>query len=241
MILIILGIAVIALYLSFIMMKSSVVRSILVTIFGAITIVSLLLINMNDVQHYGMKKETVETTKTIYSASPNAQLPMLLKQDVGTSGKHNVYIYKLSAKGKTTHTKADYDIHNRVQTGAAKATITEKKTRYTYKSDFYQTLFMNQNQHELVKQTNTIKVPSNWAVLTTTQAKALGKQLASMKNPDAATKAKMAAAIQAQVTAQIKANPALASKSQELAKAAQAKLQAQVIQDAIKQVKATVK
>ena len=241
MILIILGVAVIALYLSFIMMKSSVVRSILVAVFGAIMLGSLVLISMNDTQHFGMEKETVTRTQNIYSASPSAQLPMLLKQNVGTSGKHQVYIYKLSEKGKVTHTKADYDIHNRVQTGATKATLTEKKVRYTYKNDFYKNLFFSQNQHELVSQTNTLKVPSNWTVLTTTQAKALSKQLASLQKPDAATKAKMAAAIQAQVTAQIKANPALAAKSQELAKAAQAKLQAQVIQDAINKVKATVK
>jgi len=241
MILIILGVAVIALYLSFIMMKSSVVRSILVAIFGVIMLGSLVLISMNDTQHFGMKKETVETTQKIYTASPNAQLPMLLKQNIGTSGKHQVYIYKLSEKGKAKHTKADYVVHNQVKTGAKTATLVEKKTRWTYKNDFYKNLFFNQNQHELVKQDNTLNVPSNWTVLTTTQAKALGEKLAKLQKPDAATKAKMAAAIQADVTAQIKANPALASQAAALAKAAQAKMQAQVIQDTIKQVKATVK
>ncbi len=98
MILIILGIAVIALYLSFIMMKSSVVRSILVTIFGAITIVSLLLINMNDVQHYGMKKETVETTKpsTLPHQMHNCQCcsSKMLGQAVSTMCTSTSYLLK---------------------------------------------------------------------------------------------------------------------------------------------------
>ncbi len=231
-------ISTICLYLAFIMMKNSVIRSFLVTIFGAVLVGSLFLVYANDHSHFGMEKVTTTTTSTIYSASTSKQLPLLLRQDVGTSGEHQVYIYKLNPKHKATHTKADYDVQNKVVATTSKsASITSKKTVWQYKNNFYKTLFMNQNNHHLIKQVNTIKLPKTWTELTTKQSKALGKKLAALKNPSASVKAKMTAAIQQAVIAAKTKDPNMTAAEQKSVIAqAKAALQAQMIQEAIKAV-----
>lgn len=234
-------IGVIGLYLSFIMMKNGLLRGLLVAVFGVVMIGSLYLVNANDSNHFGMEKVTTTKTQTIYTASPSKALPMLLKQDVGTSGKRQVYIYKLSAKGKTTHTKADYLITNKVQTGT-KATLKTVRTEWVYKNNFYQSFFSNQNNHKLIRQTNTLTVPKDWLQLTTTQAKALAKKLKAAQNPTAAQKAKMQAAVQQAVIAAKTANPNLtAAQQKQVIAQTQAKLQQQAIQAAVKAVKANTK
>ncbi|KRM54572.1 DUF4811 domain-containing protein [Lacticaseibacillus sharpeae] len=236
-------ISTIALYLAFIMMRTSVLRSVLVVIFGAGLMGSMFMVYANDHSHFGMEKVTTTQTSTIYSASPSKALPLLLRQDVGTDGKHQVYIYKLNPKHKATHTKADYDVHNKVvATNAKSATLTSKKTVWRYKNGFFKTLFMNQNNNHLVKQVNTIELPKTWTELSTKQAKALSKRLASLKNPSAKQKAQMAAAVQQAVIAAKMKNPHLtAAQQKQVIAQAQAKLQAAAIQAAIKQVKASVK
>ena len=77
MILWFLGLTVIGLYLSFIMMKRSSLRSTLIAVFGIGVVGSLLLITLNDNAHFCMVKRTTTDEQTIYTASPNAQLPML--------------------------------------------------------------------------------------------------------------------------------------------------------------------
>ncbi len=229
-------IGVIGLYLSFIMMKNGVWRVILSAIFGVIMIGSLYLVNANDRSHLGMEKVTTTKTVTITSASPSKALPMLLHQGVGTSGKRQVYIYKVA--GKTTHTKADYLVSNRVVTGD-KATVKSVKTAWVYKNDFYKSFFANQNNHKLIKQVNTITIPKTWTSLSTKQAKALAKRLKAAQNPTAAQKAKMTAAIQQAVIQAKMKNPAMtAAQQKQVIAQAKAKLQQAAIQQAIKAVKA---
>lgn len=79
-------ISAICLYLAFIMMKNSALRSILVTIFGLALMGSMFLVYANDHSHFGMEKVTTTKTSTIYSASPSKALPLLLKQNIGTNG-----------------------------------------------------------------------------------------------------------------------------------------------------------
>lgn len=233
-----------ALYGAFILMyKDSWTRRILIAVTGVLFLGSLFLVYANDHNHYGMKKVTTTETSTIYSASPSKQLPLLLRQDVGTNGDYQVYIYKTDPQKKATHTKADYDIHNTVQkVSGSDATLTEKKTVWRYKSNFWKTLYMNQNQNQLIYQRNTIKVPANWTLLTPNQAKALGKRAKAMQHPSAAQKAKMGAVIQQAVMAAKMQNPAMTPAQQKQVVAqTTAKLQAQAMQKLIADVKATVK
>lgn len=231
-------IGVIGLYLSFIMMKSGAWRVILSAIFGVIMIGSLLLVNANDRSHFGMKKVTTTNTVTITSASPSKALPLLLHQDVGTSGKRQVYIYKVA--GKTSHTKADYLISNRVVTGTGtKATVKSEKVAWVYKNDFYKSFFANQNNHKLIKQVNTITIPKTWNSLSTKQAKALAKRMKAAQNPTAAQKAQMAAAVQQAVIQAKMKDPAMtAAQQQQVIAQAKAHLQQAAIKAAIKAVKA---
>ncbi|MCI1986313.1 MAG: DUF4811 domain-containing protein [Lactobacillus sp.] len=233
-------IGVIGLYLSFVMMKNGWLRGILVVLSGIVMLGSLYLVNANDQSHFGMKKVTTTTTRAIYSASPSKALPLLLRQDVGTSGKRQVYIYKLSAKGKATHTKADYLVANTVHTTTGNtATVKTVKTEWVYQNSFYKSFFSNQNNHKLIKEANTITIPKTWTVLTTAQAKTLGKQLKKAQNPSAAEKAKMAAAIQQAVVAAKTQNPNLtAAQQQAVIAKAKAQMQQQALQAAIKAVKA---
>jgi hypothetical protein len=229
-------IGVIGLYLSFIMMKSGIWRVILSAIFGVIMIGSLYLVNANDRSHFGMEKVATTKTVSITSASPSKAMPLLLHQDVGTSGKRQVYIYKVA--GKTTHTKADYLISNRVITGD-KATVKSVKTAWVYKNDFYKSFFANQNNHKLIKQVNTITIPKTWTSLSTKQAKALAKRLKAAQNPTAAQKAKMTAAIQQAVIQAKMKNPSMtATQQKQVIAQAKAKLQQAAIQQAINAVKA---
>ena len=233
----------ICLYLAFIMMKKSVLRSILVAIFGFALLGSLYLVNANDHNHFGMEKVTTTETSTIYSASPSKQMPLLLRQDVGTAGKRNVYIYKLDPKKKATHTKADYDVFNKVQkVSGSTASLTAKKTVWRYKNNFYKTLFMNQNNNKLIKQVNTIKVPTTWTELTPTQAKVLAKKAKALQNPSAKQKAQMAAVIQkAVVTAKMKNPQMTAAQQKQVIAQTTAKLQATALKQLIADVKSSTK
>lgn len=232
-----------ALYASFILMKKSWVRTVLVGIFGILFVASLYLVNANDHNHFGMEKVTTTETSTIYSASPSKQMPLLLRQDIGTNGDYQVYIYKTDPQKKATHTKADYDVHNTVKKVSGNtASLTEKKTMWRYKSDFWKNFFMSKNQNLLIHQRNTIKVPNNWIELTPKQAKALGKKAKAMQKPSAAQKAQMGAVIQKAVIAARMKNPTMTSAQQKQVVAqVTAKMRAQAMQKLIAEVKATVK
>lgn len=237
MILWILGIGVLALYLSFIMMKKSALRSIFIAVFGVVMLGALLLITLNDRNHFGMTQKTTTTTQTITSASPSKQLPLLLYQNVGTNGKRQVYIYKHD--NKTTHTTADYAVVNRVQqSSSAAAQVTKKRTEWRYSSNFYSVLFGNENDGLFVKQMNTFTIPKTWTTLTTAQAKALAKRLKGLQKPTAAQKAQMQQAIAAQVAAARAKNPTMTAAQQaQLVEQLTAKMHQQAVQDAIAAVK----
>lgn len=238
MILWILGIAVIVLYLSFIMMRSGAIRTTLITVFGVIVLGALVLITVNDQNNFGMVEKTATTTQTITSASPSKQLPLLLYQNVGTNGKRQVYIYKHD--GKTAHSKADYAVTNKVQKSASaqSAQVVKKRTTWRYQNDFYRILFGNENDGLFAKQVNTYIIPKTWTTLTTSQAKALAKRLKAFQHPSAAQKAQMQAAVAAQVKAARMKNPQMTAAQQSaVVKEATAKIQQQAIQAAIAAVK----
>ncbi|MEI5840547.1 DUF4811 domain-containing protein [Lacticaseibacillus rhamnosus] len=236
MILWFLGLMVIGLYLSFIMMHRSAKRSTLIAIFSIGLMGSLLLMVLNDNAHFGMEKRTTTDEQTIYTASPNAQMPMLLKQNVGTAGKHVVYIYKTDPKKKAVHTKADLAVSNQVvQTTGTTASMTSRTTRWEYQNNFYSALFNHQGSGKLVAQHNRLVIPKSWVVLTT-QAKRLGTKLKALQHPTAQQKATMAAAVKAKAAELAQANPKLASDQAVLLKQAQAAVQQAMIQQAVKEV-----
>lgn len=239
MILWFLGLMVVGLYLSFIMMRRSLKRTALIIVFGIGVVGSLLLITLNDNAHFGMVKRTTTDEQTIYTASPNAQMPMLLKQTVGTAGKHVVYIYKTDPKKKAVHTKADLAVHNKVsKTSDTTASLTSKTTRWEYQNGFYGALFNHEGAGQFVSQHNQLTIPKSWFVLTTTQAKQLSTKLKALQHPTAQQKAALATKVKAKAAELIKADPKLATDQTTLMKQAQKAVQQELIQQAVQDVQA---
>ena len=239
MILWFLGLMVVGLYLSFIMMHRSLKRSVLIGVFGIGVVGSLLLITLNDNAHFGMVKRTTTDEQTIYTASPNAQMPMLLKQTVGTAGKHAVYIYKTDPKKKAVHTKADLAVRNKVvKTSDTTASLTSKTTRWEYQNGFFGALFNHEGAGQFVSQHNQLAIPKNWFVLTTMQAKQLSTKLKVLQHPTAQQKAALATKVKAKAAELIKADPKLATDQTTLMKQAQKAVQQELIQQAVQDVQA---
>ncbi|WP_334331778.1 DUF4811 domain-containing protein [Companilactobacillus sp. HBUAS59544] len=198
--------------------------------FIALFIVGLVMLISNEYNHFGMEKVTTEKTEQIQSVQKSANL--LLRKDLGTSGKENVYVYRTPATAKAKKpqtTKADLHVKNIVKTGDySSATLTKKTTRWEYKNGFYSFLFgISDNNKEFVKQTNTFKVGQDWLVLSTTQAKQLQKKMSS-KSFKQQMKQEGEAYVKAAVAKAMQANPAMTSSQQkQVMQQAQKEFQAQ--------------
>lgn len=206
--------------------------------FIALFILSLVLLISNEYGHFGMKQVTSEKTYQIQTVQKGSNL--LLKKELGTNGKEDVYIYRTpetANKKKPTTTKVDVNVTNKVKTGNySAATLERKTTRWEYKNSFYSFLFgISDNNKEFVKQTNTFKVGQDWLVLTTTQASKLQKQMKS-KTFQAQMKQEGAAYVKAAVTKAMQANPSMSADeqkqvTQQAEKAFKAESQAKLIQE----------
>ncbi len=206
--------------------------------FIALFILSLVLLVSNEYSHFGMEKVTSEKVYQIQSVQKKSN--MLLKKELGTNGKEDVYIYRTpetatTKKPKTT--KVDVNVKNVVKTGNYdNATLTKKTTSWKYKNGFYSFLFgISQNNNEFVKQTNTFKVGNDWLVLSTTQASQLQKKLKS-KSFQAQMKQEGATYVKAAVMKAMQANPQMTPAeqkkvTQQATKAFQAEAQAKMIQE----------
>lgn len=206
--------------------------------FIALFILSLVLLISNEYGHFGMKQAVNEKTYQIQSVQKGQKL--LLKKELGTSGKENVYVYRTPETANTKKpktTKVDRSVKNVVKTGNySAATMTKKTTRWEYKNGFYSFLFgISDNNNEFIKQTNTFKVGNDWLVLTTTQATQLQKKMKS-KAFQAQMKQDGAAYVKAAMTKAMTANPQMTAAEQKQAqsqatKAFQAQAQAKLIQE----------
>lgn len=206
--------------------------------FIAFFILGLVLLVSNEYGHFGMQKVVSEKTYQIQSIQKGSNL--LLKKELGTKGKEDVYIYRTpetSNKKKPTTTKVDVNVTNKVKTGNySAATLERKTTRWEYKNGFYSFLFgISDNNKEFVKQTNTFKVGNDWLVLTTTQASQLQKKMKS-KAFQAQMKQEGATYVKEAVMKAMKANPKMTADeqkqvTQQAEKAFKAEAQAKLIQE----------
>lgn len=239
MILILLVASTLALFLSFIYVHRTALRMTLTIIFGALMLVSIVFISLNDSQHYGMVKTTTTATTSLKSASSSKQMDLLLYQSVGTADKHRVYIYKTTTnQKKVSHTTASVKTANQVKTTTATPKLVTKTTRWTYKNNAMKFWFgLANNDKQLIKRTNYFYVKKSWAVLSTTQAKQFSKL---MKQQQATLKARATVYVQNQVKAAMVKNPTMSqAQLAQVQKAAAAQYQANAIQSMIKTVKAS--
>lgn len=186
-----------------------------------------------------MEQKTDQKVYQVQSVQKGSNL--LLRKDLGTSGKENVYVYRTpetanAKKPKTT--KADLDVKNVVKTGNYdNATLTQKTTRWVYKNGFYSFLFgIEGNNKEFIKQTNTFKVGNDWLVLSTTQAKQLQKKMKS-KSFKKQMKQEGEAYVKKAIAGAMQANPQMTSAQQKkVAKQAQKDFQAEAQAKLVKEI-----
>lgn len=233
MITIIMFLGAIAFFAAIMFSPSNRTRWLLGMISGLIFVGSTLMITANFHEHWGMKQVTTTKTQKIYSTS--SQMQLALYQQVGTSGKDNVYVYQTKPRQKTPqHTQANEFTTNRlVWTDSDQATLTVKETRWRFKNDFYKVLFAGSKMDgHLISRTNTFRYPKTFVKISVKQAQALKKQAQALKSPTAQAQLKTQAA--AYVTAKIQAakqqNPDLTeAQLQKLTQQAQQEYQAQMI------------
>ena len=233
MITVIMFIGAIAFFVSIMFAPNMRTRWILGLITGLIFVGSTVIITANFHEHWGMKQVTTTKTQKIYSTS--SQMQLALYQQVGTSGKDNVYVYQTKPRQKTPqHTQANEFTTNRlVWTDSDQATLTVKETRWRFKNDFYKVLFAGSKMDgHLISRTNTFRYPKTFVKISVKQAQALKKQAQALKSP--ATQAQLKAQAAAYVTAKVQAakqqNPDLTeAQLQKLTQQAQQEYQAQMI------------
>lgn len=238
MIIVLLIISAIALFLTAVYMSGSWVKYSLTGLFGIALVASLVLVVMNDSQHFGMKKVTTTKTVALKSAG-SSQLDMLLYQSVGTADQHRVYIYKTTAdQKKPSTTTASVKTANQVKTTTGSTKLVTKTTRWTYQSGTAKFWFgIADNDKQLIKRTNTFYVKKTWVVLSTAQAKQLSKLA---KQQSATLKARAKAYVQNTVKAAMMKNPSMTqAQLAQLEKQAAAQYQASAMQSMIKTVQQT--
>lgn len=220
-------------FLSFVYIRSIGWKIFCTIISVAILGFSIVFLVLNDYSHYGMYQKTTSQTKRIYPVSSTNNMDLVLYRPLGSKGTENIQLYKNKAsQKKPSHTQAnEYTAsHNHVkQTKQNKAYLKNQETRWEYKKGSDSFWFsIAGNGHKLVKRTNTFYLPKKWLHLSTSQAKALQKQMAKQKTPAAQAKIKQQAKtyVQGKMKAAVAKNPKLATN-----KKAQAQLTKQYTQE----------
>lgn len=216
MILVLVGIFTVAFFISFVLVTNKGLRVVASLISFIALIASLTLMIQNDKYHFGMEKEAVTTSRTVYTALPKkTPVDLLMYQPVGASGEENVFIYKTTPDAKkASHTQTDGKTTNCVfYANQSKATLETTTIRYKYKSTWSKLLFGLGDNETVISRNNTFTLPKNdWLKISTANA----KKLASVaKSQTPAEKAAQATAgkefVMAQVKAAIMADPKLAT------------------------------
>lgn len=217
-IVVVLGLAIL-LFISMVSISKPLWRLLTSLVIAVLLAVSILFIVLNDNNHFGMKKVTTTETTDLISVSPSKRLKMLLYQDVGTSGKDRVYIYKQhNTQKKATTTNPDpSNTTNKVKVTSKTPRVVTKTVRWEYKSNGYKFWFaIAGNGHKLIKHHNTFEINKDWLTLSTAQAKKLQK-LAKQQNSASAkktAKAYITAAVKKSLTAAMKKDPQMPASEQ---------------------------
>lgn len=205
----------IALFISMVSISKPLLRNLTSLIIAILFALSLSLIVLNDRDHFGMKKITTTQTADLISVSPSKQLKMLLYQNVGTSGKNRVYIYKTQAtQKKPTITNPDpTHTTNKVKVTTQSPRIVTKTTRWVYKNDAYKLWFgIAGNNHKLIQHKNTFEINNDWLTLSSVQAKKLqhlAKQNTAKMKKDA--QVYVTAAVKKTLTAAMRKDPTMSA------------------------------
>lgn len=162
-----------------------------------VLVLSIVSFVLHDNHHMGMKLETTNTTSSLVSPNKN-----------------------LNAK-KTTTTRLAANTKSTVKTTTStNATVVKHTKRWVYKNGFSKLMFgILGDDNEVDQVTYTFNINDQWLVLSSTQA---AKLQALMKDvtAQAAMKSKVAALVQEEVAAKLKANPTMSATDQAALQAA---------------------
>ncbi|WP_350342245.1 DUF4811 domain-containing protein [Limosilactobacillus fermentum] len=184
-----------------------------------VLVLSIVSFVLHDNRHMGMKLETTNTTSSL--VSPNKNLNVLVYKQLG-SGSEKVYVYKTDPNAKkTTTTRLAANTKSTVKTTTStNATVVKHTKRWVYKNGFSKLMFgILGDDNEVDQVTYTFNINDQWLVLSSTQA---AKLQALMKDvtAQAAMKSKVAALVQEEVAAKLKANPTMSATNQAALQAA---------------------
>lgn len=185
MIIFILFIFVILAFVSLMMIQDMRKRIIAVAVSFLIVITSVVLIIANMHDHFGMKVQTTTTKQQIYSVQGQNIYGVLSYQQVGTSGKEKVFIYR-DTSTSTTPTVAKPDLKTKtaiqnVQGNQAFKVTTSKN--YVYRNGFYKFMFaISGNNHDLKARQVTYQVPLTWLALSSQDGERLKSIVSGMAN-----------------------------------------------------------
>ena len=197
---------------------------------------SLWMIAKNDTDYLGMKAEQTQTTTKLTSsyASP---LPFLVYKQLGSTQdtQQRVYSYRPVGETKRHLTKHQhFSVHVDQLDGQQKnAQLVKTVKHYQFTNTFWHVVFFGTKSDRTTHTTYDFKVPANWLVLESNQAKQLPKaarKLQAQATPAAKqeikqqatalvtqrVKAKAPAVIAAQVKAKIAADPSLMQNQSQL-------------------------
>ncbi|MFS1663752.1 DUF4811 domain-containing protein [Streptococcus sp. zg-JUN1979] len=155
------------------------------------------------VNHTGMALKTDTSTQTIYSAAPNQNYyNLLLYSPIGKKATDTILIYRDKASDKTASKHFVPDMKNPTEAikissnftyaNVPLATLTTKKTHYTFTSKLAKLLYgFAKEDKELISESNLVTLPQdNWIALTPEQNQSLGSELATITTSEQLTNLK---------------------------------------------------
>ncbi|BBE41147.1 DUF4811 domain-containing protein [Streptococcus dysgalactiae] len=226
MIILIIGLATIASFASWMLLPNAKQRFLLGTLSLGLLLGSVLYLTNHFVNHTGMSVETKRQTQAIYSAGDSkAPFGLLIYQPVGKTARHQVLIYRDKATDPKPRAHFIPDQKHMSQaikkeahyitTDSSKATVTTTTKRYVWKSKLAKAMFGFAGENgQLISQKTVVAIPKEtWLAVTKAQAKQLAVLLPKLK----ADQAKLAQAnpqAAAQLQQLLKKDPKAAAKQQ---------------------------
>ncbi len=177
---------------------------------------SMIALAYHDQTNWGMKEVTTTSTHQIYTAGDKtAPYGLMIKAEIGQNTGNYVLVFRNNANSAKPDTNFEPNQNNIVEsvkksatyqlTDTTTAKVQTTTTRLEFSSNLMKLLFgIGGEQNTLVKQHSVVSVPQDtWLVLTQSQVETLTKKAPQM---------------QAQMEAELKANPAKALQLAELQK-----------------------
>lgn len=158
---------------AFFAINNSALRWLVSGIMVLLTAAAVIALAMNMHSHFGMEKQTVTSTKQVYSILP-AQSPIGAVAAKKIGSNDYVLVYKDHANDakpeahfapdkkhivETVKKSAGYK-----QTDVSNAQVVTKTTRWVYKNDMTKWLFQQKNEDNIISVRHTLEIPQNWLV-----------------------------------------------------------------------------